>query len=108
MADLGIRPPRDTLWSALMAATMSTVSKLSIINPAVLGGRELRAISAPALLLIGAAEKLYEPEAMLALARRRMPSLEGAVVPDADHVAAMAQPDAVNDRIVQFLQSRTV
>ena len=87
-----------------MAATMSTISKLSIITPTVLGGRELRAMRAPALLLIGDAEKLYKPEeAMLALAQRRMPSLEGAIVPDAD--PAMAQPDDVNERIVGFLQT---
>ena len=72
------------------------------------GGGELRAIAAPTLLLIGDGEKLYDAEAMLALTRRRMPQLEGAVVPDADHVAAMAQPDDVNQRIVEFLQSAVV
>lgn len=108
LADLGIRPPRDTIWSALMAATMGAISRLSVITPDVLSGRELRAIRAPTLLLIGDAEKLYEPTAMLALARRRMPGIEGAVVPDADHIAAMAQPDDVNARIMGFLQRGVV
>ena len=108
MADLGIQPPRDAIWSALMAATMAAVAKLSIISPAVFSGRELSAILAPTLLLIGDAEKLYEPAAMLALARRRMPRLEGAIVPGADHIAAMAQPDDVNQRIIAFLEGSVV
>jgi pimeloyl-ACP methyl ester carboxylesterase len=41
---------------------------------------------------------------MLKLAQQRMPGLEGAIVPGADHIAAMAQPDDVNERILRFLQ----
>ena len=33
----------------------------------------------------------------------RMPGLEAEIVPGAHHLAAMAQPDAVNARIVDFL-----
>lgn len=107
MTDLGVRPPRDTLWAALMATTMMPAfSAVGVINPAVLSRRELRAIRAPALLLIGDAERLYEPAAMARLARTRMPALETAIVADADHIAAMAQPDEVNARILRFLQPR--
>lgn len=106
MADLVVQPPRDVKWGALMAVMMSGIfSKVSVITPAVLSNRELRAIRAPALLLIGDAEKLYDPHAMLKLAQERMPLLEGAIMPDADHVAAMAQPDDVNNRIIRFLQA---
>ena len=84
------------------------MARLSIISPAVFSGRELRAIRAPTSPLIGDAEKLYEPAAMLALARRRMPGIEGAIVPGADHIAAMAQPDDINARIIAFLQRSVV
>jgi pimeloyl-ACP methyl ester carboxylesterase len=105
ITDLGIRPPRDAAWGAMMAVMMSGVfSRVSVITPAVLDNRELRAIRAPALLLIGDGEKLYDAHAMLKLAQERMPELQGAVVPNADHIAAMAQPDDVNDRIIRFLQ----
>lgn len=105
MADMGIRP-RDMKWAALMGVTMTgAFSQVSVIKPAVLGRRELRAIRAPALLLIGDAERLYAPQEMLARARKRMPGLEGAVVPGADHIAAMAQPEDVNDRILRFLRA---
>ena len=104
LADFGLRPPRDAKWSALMAATMSAFSKVSVTSASAFSRSELRAIRAPTLLLIGDAEQIYEPHAMLKLARERMPGLEGAIIPNADHIAAMAQPDDVNDRILRFLQ----
>ncbi|MGO1070469.1 alpha/beta fold hydrolase [Lysobacter sp. CA199] len=106
MADLGMRP-RDERWAALMAATMSSFAQVSVINPAVLGRGELRAIRAPALLLIGDGERLYDAATMLQYARRRMPRLQGRVVAGADHIAAMAQPEQVQELILQFLRSDT-
>jgi pimeloyl-ACP methyl ester carboxylesterase len=105
MTDLVRRPPRDRKWAALMAVTMAERAEVSVINPPVFGRAELRAIRAPALLLIGAEETLYDPPATLKLAQARMPGLAGAIVPDADHIAAMAQPEDVNARIVEFLQA---
>ncbi|WP_242108263.1 alpha/beta fold hydrolase [Luteimonas aquatica] len=106
MADLGIRP-RDAKWATLMAVTMASTAKVSVITPTVFGRRQLRGLRAPALLLIGDREQLYDPSAMLALARKRMPALEGAIVADADHIAAMAQPEDVNERILRFLRAST-
>jgi pimeloyl-ACP methyl ester carboxylesterase len=96
--------PRDTAWSALIGLTMAESPEVSVISPPVLSGVELRAMRTPALLLIGDQERLYDPRATLKLAMTRMPGLEGAIVPDADHIAAMAQPDDVNRRIIDFLQ----
>ncbi|MEH6415967.1 alpha/beta fold hydrolase [Pseudomonas sp. CGJS7] len=104
MADLGMRP-RDDRWAALMAATMSAFSAVGVINPAVLSRRELRAIRTPALLLIGDGERLYDAAAMLRLAQRKMPGLQGDVVAAADHIAAMAQPERVNESILNFLRA---
>jgi len=103
MTDLVRRQPRDTAWSALMAVTMAESPDVSVISPPVFSRAELRAIRAPVLLLIGAEETLYDPEATLKLAQARMPGLAGAVVPGADHIAAMTQPDDVNGRIIRFL-----
>jgi pimeloyl-ACP methyl ester carboxylesterase len=104
MTDLVRRPPRDGKWAAQMAATMAERPELSVINPPVFRRAELRAIQSPALLLIGAEETLYDPQTMLKRAQAMMPRLAGAIVPDADHVAAMAQPDDVNARIARFLK----
>jgi pimeloyl-ACP methyl ester carboxylesterase len=104
MGDLVRRPPRDKVWSALMAATMAERPEVSVISPTVFSRTTLRAIRAPALLLIGAEETLYEPQTMLELAQSRLPGLTGSIIQNADHIAAMAQPDDVNGRIIQFLQ----
>jgi pimeloyl-ACP methyl ester carboxylesterase len=104
LADLGPRRlPRDMKWAALIGVTMAERAKVSVTNPTVFSRAQLRAIRAPTLLLIGDKETLYEPRAMLQLAQARMPGLQGAIVLDADHIAAMAQPDDVNARIVAFL-----
>jgi pimeloyl-ACP methyl ester carboxylesterase len=105
LADLGLAPPRDALWAALMGVTMAEKMRPNMINAAVLGDAELRAIRAPTLLLIGDKERLYDPHATVELAKRRMPGLEAAVIPGADHIAAMAQPDEVNARILAFLRA---
>jgi pimeloyl-ACP methyl ester carboxylesterase len=87
-----------------MSVTMSDFGPANVINATVFSDAELRAIRAPTLLLIGDKERLYEPHATLKLALKCMPGLEGAIVPEADHIAAMAQPDDVNERIIRFLQ----
>jgi pimeloyl-ACP methyl ester carboxylesterase len=103
MADLGMTP-KDVKWAALMAVTMSEAPKVGIIRPTVFTNAQLRAIRVPTLLLIGEHERMYQPHALLQLAQQRMPQLQGAIVDDADHIAAMAQPADVNDRILQFLR----
>ena len=87
-----------------MGVTMSEAPKVGIIRAPVFQNSELRTIRAKALLLIGEHEKLYEPHAMMKTAKQRMPSLHGAIVKDADHIAAMAQSTDVNARIIQFLE----
>jgi pimeloyl-ACP methyl ester carboxylesterase len=84
-----------------MAVTMSESPEVSVISPTVFSTAQLRAINAPTLLLIGDQERLYKPRAT---AMARMHALDGAVVPDADHIAGMAQPDAVNAQILRFLE----
>jgi hypothetical protein len=61
---------------------------------------------APTLLLIGEHKQLYVP-ATLELAKRRMPGLTGAVIAGAHHIAALAQPEDVNRRILEFLRAGT-
>jgi pimeloyl-ACP methyl ester carboxylesterase len=96
--------PADPLWASLMIATMTERPGVRVISPPVFSTAQLRAIRAPALLLIGDGEMLYEPRAMLDLARRRMPALQTELIPGGDHIAAMARPEDVNDRIIRFLR----
>jgi len=98
--------PGDAPWRSLMGVTLAEAPRIFTINAPVLGLSEVRRIQAPTLLLIGDLERLYKPQFTLALAKRRMPKLRGAVVPGADHIAAMAQPDDVNARILSFLDAQ--
>jgi pimeloyl-ACP methyl ester carboxylesterase len=98
--------PGDAPWRAQISLAMSGARfsrPPNVVPPLVFNTTELRAIRAPTLLLIGDKETLYEPHAALKRALDRMPGLTGEIVPDAHHIAAMAQPEYVNDRIVRFL-----
>jgi pimeloyl-ACP methyl ester carboxylesterase len=96
---------QDEDWLALGRQLMDGSKRINMIMPDVLSDAELRAIQAPTLLLIAEHEILYEPDSTLRIAMTRMPGLEGEIVPGAHHLATMAQPDAVNARIVDFLQA---
>jgi pimeloyl-ACP methyl ester carboxylesterase len=96
--------PGDADWVALMSLVLSGGVRVNAILPTVFARAELRAIGAPTLLLIGDNEQLYDPEATLRRARNRMPGLDAELVPNAHHIAAMAQPAVMNERILGFLQ----
>jgi pimeloyl-ACP methyl ester carboxylesterase len=93
----------DNDWLALGRQLMDGSQRINMVMPAVLSDEELVEIQAPTLLLIAEREILYEPHSTLRTAMTRMPGLKGEIVPGAHHLAAMAQPDAVNARIVDFL-----
>jgi pimeloyl-ACP methyl ester carboxylesterase len=95
----------DDDWLALGRQLMDGSKRINMIPPPVLSDAELGAIRAPTLLLIAKHEILYEAQPTLESAMTRMPGLEGEIVPGAHHLAAMSQPDAVNARIVDFLQA---
>jgi pimeloyl-ACP methyl ester carboxylesterase len=96
----------DEDWLALGRQLMDGSKRINMIMPGVLSDAEFRAIRAPTLLLIAEHEFLYEPDSTLDIAMTRMPGLEGEIVSDAHHLAAMSQPDVVNARIVDFLQAQ--
>jgi pimeloyl-ACP methyl ester carboxylesterase len=95
----------DTDWLALARQLMDGSQRVNMVLPAVLSDAELRAIQAPTLLLIAEHEILYEPNSTLRTAMTRMPGLKGEIVLGAHHLAAMAQPDLVNARTVDFLRA---
>jgi pimeloyl-ACP methyl ester carboxylesterase len=95
--------PADDAWRALMGVTMAESPEVSVTEAPVFSRAELRRITAPMLLLIGEHEILYDPAATVRRARQLKPGIEAEVVPAADHIAAMAQPDAVNARLAAFL-----
>jgi len=72
--------------------------------PGPLSDDELRALGAPALLLMGRRDPFYRPEAVIERARRVLPDLrEAEVLPAAGHGLLTDQPEAVNARLAVFL-----
>jgi pimeloyl-ACP methyl ester carboxylesterase len=75
------------------------------IYPSVYTDEELRQIHRPALLLIGAGDKIYNPQKAVDRAQRLMPNLNAEIIPEAGHLLIMDQPKIINARILQFLSN---
>lgn len=93
----------DAAWRRLMALTIAEAPALSVTATRVFSRAELARISRPMLLLLGEYERLYDPAETLRRARALKPGLEAEIVPGADHIAALAQPELVNARLLRFL-----
>ena len=74
--------------------------------PTVYTDEELKQIDLPALLLIGAGEKIYNPQKAIERAQRWMPDLTAEIIPNAGHLLIMDQPDIINALILRFLNRR--
>lgn len=94
----------DSAWGRLMQAAMTTSAKPNLASAIVFSRCALRHVRAPVLLLVGEREVLYDAAKGLAVAKRRMPTLRGEIVPNADHLASLSAPDFVNARILDFLR----
>lgn len=96
--------PADEAWGRLMAITMAESARPSLAPPIVFKTAELAAIKPPVLLLIGDKEILYDAQVTVTRAQARMPQLTAAIIPNAHHLGALAQPEDVNARILAFLR----
>ena len=74
--------------------------------PTVYTDEELKQIDLPALLLIGAGEKIYNPKKAIERAQRLMPNLKAEILPEVGHILIMDQPEIINSRILNFLSSK--
>lgn len=73
-------------------------------NPGLLSDDELRQINCPLLVLMGADEQLFPPQAAVARAKTLIPGLVAAeIVPNAGHVMTIDQPDFLAERVLRFL-----
>lgn len=91
-------------FGGLMAAAMMESARPNLAPAIVFGKKDLRGVQAPTLLLIGEKEVLYDAHSALAKAAAKLPGLCGAVVPNADHLAALSNPAFVNEKLLTFLR----
>jgi len=99
--------PVNTRWAAVYGHALNAGRPLNSLSLGSIDDTDQRRTRTPALLLIGDKEVIYDraPTEVLQRARERIVGLEGELVPDANHLAAMVNPDYVNERILRFLQS---
>ena len=95
--------PSNGPWEELFYRAMLYGTTQTRVMPRVFTGEELARIEAPTLLLVGEQERIYRPEKAASAARRLMPSVQVGLIPHAHHVAAIANPDAVNAWLTAFL-----
>jgi pimeloyl-ACP methyl ester carboxylesterase len=116
LGELKIHPPTRSMLKA--AAAKGTVLEETFIHlmeevtrycspatiyPTVYTDQELKQIDLPALLLIGAGEKIYNPQKAIDRAQRWMLDLTAEIIPNAGHLLIMDQPEIINARILNFL-----
>jgi pimeloyl-ACP methyl ester carboxylesterase len=114
-----IRPPARFVFK--MIASKGTVFEETFIHfmemvtrycvpatmfPTVYSEEELRQVELPALLLIGAGEKIYNPKKALRRAQRLMPNLTAEIIPNVGHTLTMEKPEIINSRILEFLSNK--
>ncbi len=94
--------PGDPLFDRLFYLSMVHGLAINQVFPRVYPREELAGIQAGTLLLIGDHEKIYKPEKAAQAARRLLPGIEVETIPGAHHIAAIAQPELVGERLIRF------
>ena len=97
---------KGTVFEETFIHHMEMVTKYcvsAIMFPTVYTDEELEQIELPALLLIGAGEKIYNPKKAIERAQRWMPNLKAEIIPNVGHTLNLEQPEIINARILKFL-----
>jgi pimeloyl-ACP methyl ester carboxylesterase len=95
--------PLDADWEELFRRYLLYGTGARRIFPRVFKPAELLQVKTPTLLLIGDKEVIYHPQKTIEAAQRYMPNLRAAILPNANHMAALSQPELVNEHILNFL-----
>jgi pimeloyl-ACP methyl ester carboxylesterase len=96
--------PFDPLWEPLFYRSMVYGGLVNQVFPRVYSREEFAQIKAQILLILGEKEAIYNNlQSAVRAARELIPGAEIEIIPDAHHITALAQPDKVNQRILQFL-----
>jgi pimeloyl-ACP methyl ester carboxylesterase len=95
--------PRDPLWEPLFYASMVYGGLINQVFPRMYSKDEFSQIKAQVLLLLGEEEAIYNNlGTAVRSARELIPNLKVEMIPNAHHVAAVANPEEVNQKLLQF------
>ena len=97
----GLAP--DPLWAPLFVETMIHGRLINRVFPRIYTKEELAEISAPVLLILGDREVIYgDLDEAIRAGEDLIPDVNVAVIPNAHHITAIAQPDAVSHELLRF------
>jgi len=95
----------DPLWEPLFYRSMAYGGLINQVFPRVYSSDEFAKIKARTLLILGDKEVIYNDlHSAIRSARKLIPNVEVHVIHDAHHVTAVAQPEKVNQRLLQFFE----
>ena len=94
--------PCDPLWEPLFYHSMVYGGLINQVFPKVYTKEEFARIRCPVLLILGEKETIYPPRSAIQAAKKLISGLQVSVIPQAHHITALAQPQAVNQRMLQF------
>jgi pimeloyl-ACP methyl ester carboxylesterase len=95
--------PGDPLWEPLFYSSMVYGGLINQVFPRQYSKDEFAQIKARTLLLLGDKEAIYNNlQSAVRTAQKLIPNVEIEIVPNAHHIAALAQPEKVNQRILEF------
>jgi pimeloyl-ACP methyl ester carboxylesterase len=95
--------PQDPLWEPLFYETMKSGRLINKVFPRVYTKEEFATIKADVLLVFGDREVIYgDLQSAIESGKELIPEAQVAVIPDAHHIAALAQPEAFNRELLGF------
>jgi pimeloyl-ACP methyl ester carboxylesterase len=95
--------PRDPLWAPLFRETMIHGRLINRVLPRVYKKEEFAEITAPVLFIFGEREVIYgDLDEAIQAGTDLIPDACVALIPDAHHITALSQPDAVNHELLRF------
>ena len=100
---------RDPLWEPLFYRSMVYGGLINRVFPRVYSKEEFAQIKAQKLLILGRKEAIYSNlQAAIRAAWKLIPGVQIELIPDAHHITALAQPEIVNQKILEFFAGYTL
>jgi pimeloyl-ACP methyl ester carboxylesterase len=95
--------PYDPLWEPFFYNSMVSGGLINQVFPRVYSKEEFAQIQAPVLLILGDREVIYNNlQSAVRSAQDLIPNLQVEMIPAAHHVTAVANPEMVNRKLLEF------
>jgi pimeloyl-ACP methyl ester carboxylesterase len=88
-----------------MRLTAQCLQPKSMVTPKILTDQELRNLNTPALFLMGANERTYDPQKALQRLTKIAPQIKTEIIPNAGHDLAFTQAELVTKKVLEFLKT---